>query len=106
MEVKNRRIGVKNWIFIWTLGMIGQLCWNIENYWFNTFVYTKISPNPTIVTIMVAISAIATTLATFIFGTISDRLGKRKPFITWGYILWGIFTIIFGLSEFASNNLM
>lgn len=106
MEVKNRRIGVKNWIFIWTLGMIGQLCWNIENYWFNTFVYTKISPNPTIVTIMVAISAIATTLATFIFGTISDRLGKRKPFITWGYILWGIFTIIFGLSEFASNNLI
>lgn len=57
METQKAKIGFKNWFFIWTLGMIGQLCWNIENYWFNTFVYAKISPNPTIITFMVAISA-------------------------------------------------
>lgn len=106
MEARKRKIGLKNWFFIWSLGMVGQLCWNIENYWFNTFVYAKIEPNPTIITLMVAISATMTTIATFVFGTISDRIGKRKPFIGWGYILWGIFTIIFGLSEFASNNIV
>ena len=99
MEARKRKLGLKNWFFIWSLGMVGQLCWNIENYWFNTFVYAKIEPNPTIITLMVAISATMTTIATFVFGTISDRIGKRKPFIGWGYILWGIFTIIFGLSR-------
>ena len=33
-------------------------------------------------------------------GTWSDRLGKRKPFIAIGYILWGLCTIGFGATEF------
>jgi len=94
------KIGVRNWIIIWVAGLAGQLCWNIENQWFNTFVYAKIAPNPTIITWMVAVSAIVSTLSTFISGTGSDRLGKRKPFIVWGYILWGAFTIVFGATEF------
>jgi MFS family permease len=36
-------------------------------------------------------------------GTLSDRIGKRKPFIYIGYILWGLFTILFGLTEFINN---
>jgi MFS family permease len=103
MAKNNKKLGFKNWAFIWLLGMAGQLCWNIENYWFNTFVYKEISPNPTILTVMVAVSAAATTIATFVMGTLSDRMGKRKPFIGWGYILWGIFTIVFGLSELVEN---
>lgn len=88
------------WLVVWGMGIAGQLCWNIENQWFNTFVYAKIGGDVNVVTIMVIVSAIVTTLSTFIFGTLSDRLGKRKRFISLGYIIWGITTIIFGLTEY------
>ena len=84
--------------------MAGQLCWNVENAWFNTFIYAKIAPNPDIISWMVGVSATVTTFATFLIGTMGDRRGKRKPFIAIGYILWGIFTITFGVSEFLPIN--
>lgn len=102
---KKPTLSIKNWILIWSLGMAGQLCWNIENQWFNTFVYAKIAPDQSIITWMVAISAIVTTISTFVFGTLSDRIGSRKPFVAYGYILWGIFTIIFGLTMYIPNSL-
>ncbi len=98
------KISKKNWALIWILGMAGQLCWNVENSWFSTFVYAKIAPNPAIISWMVGISATATTFATFLIGTMGDRKGKRKPFIAIGYILWGIFTIAFGILEFLPTN--
>ena len=94
------KISKRNWALIWILGMAGQLCWNVENAWFNAFVYAKIAPNPDIISWMVGTSATVTTFATFFIGTMGDRIGKRKPFIAVGYILWGAFTIIFGVSEF------
>ncbi|MBO4358227.1 MAG: MFS transporter [Erysipelotrichaceae bacterium] len=102
MKKNNSRL--RFWILVWGLGIIGQLCWNIENAWFNTFVYAKIAKDPTIISWMVAISAIATTISTFLFGTLSDRSGKRKPFMAFGYILWGIFTILFGTTEFITGG--
>ncbi len=94
------KISKRNWALIWILGMAGQLCWNVENAWFNAFVYAKIAPNPDIISWMVGTSATVTTFATFLIGTMGDRRGKRKPFIAVGYILWGAFTIVFGVSEF------
>lgn len=94
-----KRISRKNWILIWVLGLTGQICWNIENSWFNTFVYDKIAPDPAIVSWMVGVSAAVSTICTFSIGTWGDRLGKRKPFICIGYILWGVFTFIFGATE-------
>ena len=102
--MKNNKSKLRFWILVWGLGIIGQLCWNIENQWFNTFVYAKIAKDPTIISWMVAISAIATTISTFLFGTLSDRTGKRKPFLAFGYILWGIFTILFGTTEFITKT--
>lgn len=107
IQNKSNKISGKNWIIIWIAGLAGQLCWNIENQWFNDFVYDKIAPNPDIISWMVGLSAIATTFATFLFGTLSDRLGKRRIFISIGYVLWGVFTIIFGLTEFLpKSNIM
>ena len=103
MEKKRTR-DIRFWVLVWGLGLVGQLCWNIENQWFNTFVYAKIAKDPTIISWMVAISAIATTIATFLFGTLSDRKGKRKNFIGIGYILWGIFTILFGTTEWITGG--
>lgn len=88
------------WSLCWGLGLAGQLCWNMENQWFNTFVYEKIAKDPTIISWMVAISAIATAVSTFVTGTMVDRKGRRKYAVAIGYILWGIFTIVYGLTQF------
>ncbi len=92
------------WFAVWGMGLAGQLCWNIENQWFNTFVYAKISGNVNIVTWMVIVSALVTTVSTFFFGTMSDRRGKRRIFISAGYIIWGVTTIIFGLTEYTRQS--
>lgn len=100
----NTKISAKNWMLIWIVGLAGQLCWNVENQWFNTFIYAKIGPYVWIISWMTAVSSIVTTFSTFYFGTLSDRIGRRKPFICIGYVLWGVFTILFGVSEFLPKN--
>lgn len=104
MTQKTSTGGARFWALMWGLGLAGQLCWNIENQWFNTFVYSKIAKDSSIVTAMVITSALVTTFSTFFFGTASDRAGQRRKFISIGYILWGIFTIGFGLTEFISRG--
>ena len=91
------------WALIWGLGLIGQICWNMENQWFNTFVYAKIAKNPIIVSYMTAFSAVATTFSTFFFGTLSDRTGNRRIFVSLGYIIWGVFTILFGCTQYIMD---
>lgn len=100
-----QRSAFSMWLLVWGLGLAGQLCWNMENQWFNTFVYEKIGKDPSIITGMLICSAAATTFSTFFFGTWADRTGKRRVFISAGYILWGIFTILFGLTEFINKEL-
>lgn len=104
-KLQKKASGFKMWTLVWGLGLAGQICWNMENQWFNTFVYTKIGKDPSIITGMLICSALATTFATFFFGTWADRTGNRRKFISVGYILWGIFTICFGLTEFISKDL-
>lgn len=99
-----KKRGISFWFLVWGLGIAGQICWNMENQWFNTFVYAKIAKDPTIISWMVAISAIATTISAFLFGCVSDRKGKRKIFVAVGYILWGVFTIVFGMTQLITGG--
>ncbi len=101
---EKRSSGFIFWLLVWGLGLAGQICWNMENQWFNTFVYAKIGKDPSIITGMLIWSAAATTFSTFFFGTWADRTGRRRSFLSLGYILWGIFTIVFGLTEFISRE--
>lgn len=107
-EKKNKKMqgnmsSFRFWLIVWGMGLAGQLCWNMENQWFNTFVYAKIGQDVDIVTWMVILSAFVTTISTFVFGTMSDRMGSRKKFVSIGYIVWGIATIIFGLTEYVGS---
>jgi len=89
-------------------GLIGQIAWVIENMYFNTFLYNSVyagasqaAVNGAINVIdavnkMVAASAITAVVTTFIMGTLSDRVGTRKKFISIGYIVWGITVCVFG----------
>jgi Na+/melibiose symporter-like transporter len=93
------RINARAWAVMAILAITGQIAWAVENTWFNTFVYDTITPDPRPIAWMVAFSAITATLTTLFMGTLSDRTrskwGRRKPYILFGYILWGLSTILF-----------
>ncbi|MGE5375807.1 MAG: MFS transporter [Bacteroidota bacterium] len=93
------RITARTWFVMAALALTGQIAWAVENSWFNTFVYDTITPDPRPIAWMVAASAITATLTTILMGTLSDRTrsawGRRRPYILFGYILWGLSTILF-----------
>lgn len=98
---KNIKISnMKRWILVWSLGLMGQTAWNIESTWFSTYIYEKIDKTPTIITPMLYLGAFATTIAVFLFGTISDRTGKRRTLISVGFIIWGLLSIGFSFTQF------
>jgi MFS family permease len=92
-------ISSRSWFVLALLAITGQIAWAVENMWFNTFVYDELTPDPRPIAWMVAASAITATLTTLFMGTLSDRArtrwGRRRPFILFGYILWGLSTIAF-----------
>ncbi|MHA1792575.1 MAG: MFS transporter [Promethearchaeota archaeon] len=99
-----KKIGSSNVAAILMLGTTGQIAWAVENTWFNTFVYDKVTTDPNPIAWMVAISAITATLTTIMIGTWSDRKhgrwGKRKPFIVVGYIIWGLITAVYPMISY------
>ncbi|MCB1165962.1 MAG: MFS transporter [Leptospiraceae bacterium] len=91
-----RSIPGRIWLLFLVFGLIGQMAWTIENMYLNIYLYKTVTFDPEAIAIMVAASAIVATLATLTMGALSDRLGKRKVFIAYGYIAWGISIIGFG----------
>lgn len=107
LDKKKRVSNMKKWIIVWTIGLIGQVGWNIEGTWFNTFVYEKIDKTPSIITPMLIMSAFATTVSIFLFGTLTDRTGKRRTLVSSGFVVWGILIACFGITQFiAKSNLV
>ncbi|MBQ2848573.1 MAG: MFS transporter [Clostridia bacterium] len=102
------KLSKKNWFIITLFCFMGGIAWNTENMYFNTFITNEIYADvsqaairgsmeaTTAVARMVALSAVAAVLTTFIMGALSDKLKNRKMFISVGYILWGIVTAMFG----------
>ena len=88
--------GKQNWWILIVFGLIGQIAWSVENMYFNLFVFETISPNLDAVTLMVQLSGITATVTTLIAGTLSDKTGNRRRFISYGYLIWGITVALFG----------
>ena len=91
-------LGQRTWWAIVVVGLIGQVAWVVENMYLNLFVYDTITDDPMVIAVMVAVSAISATLAAFVIGAWSDRVGRRRVFITAGYVLWGLSTMLFGFA--------
>ena len=91
----NDLFGRKNWIILILFGLVGQLAWSVENMYFNLFVFETIAPDLDAVTLMVQLSGIVATAVTLLAGTLSDKLGNRRSFISIGYIVWGFTVILF-----------
>ena len=90
------RLGARKWAALILIGLFGQFAWTIENMYFNVFLYNTISTDPGYIASMVGWSAAAATVTTLLMGALSDRVGKRKVFISAGYLLWGLSTVAFG----------
>lgn len=86
----------KNWFLLLLFGTIGQIAWSVENMYFNLFVYEEVAKNLDTVTLMVQLSGIAATLVTLFAGTLSDKVGNRRSFISIGYAIWGVTVALFG----------
>lgn len=78
------------WITLVLFSLVGQIAWVVENMYFNVFIYNMFNASPSDISFMVGASAVAATLTTILIGALSDKVGKRKLFISAGYILWGV----------------
>jgi len=81
------------------MGFAGQVAWTVENQYFNIFLYNAVIPDPTYISYMVALSAIVATVTSILVGAYSDahttRWGRRKPYLLFGYPVWGVVTALF-----------
>lgn len=100
-KVKPTKLGGRLWSTIIIFGLFGQMAWIIENMYFPNFLQTQLTSDSTVSAIMVAAGAIVGTFSTIIGGAITDKVGKRKVFISFGYMMWGAVIIMFAL--FKSN---
>ncbi|MBO4893845.1 MAG: MFS transporter [Clostridia bacterium] len=92
---KSSKLG-KNLLFNLILfGFMGQVAWAVENNYFNTFLYNKIGGSPADIANMVAWSSVAAVVTTLVMGTLSDKLNRRKIFISLGYVFWGVTVMAF-----------
>ncbi len=104
MENDVRSDGLKKsvWAGLILLGLAGQLAWAVENQFFNTFMYNRITPDPRPISWMVSATALVATLASILMGTFSDRTrsrwGRRRPYLVLGYLAWGVFTALYPTS--------
>ncbi len=98
------KLSPRFWCVLAIFSLMGQVAWVVENMYFNVFIYKMFHASAADISNMVSASAIAATLTTVFMGALSDRLGKRKLFISAGYILWGIsiFSFVFLRTELIS----
>lgn len=90
-----KKLTKRFWIAMLLFGMMGQIAWVVENMYFNVFIYNMFNATANDISTMVMASAVMAALTTIIMGAISDKVGKRKAFMAYGYILWGISIISF-----------
>ncbi|MCR4880014.1 MAG: MFS transporter [Bacilli bacterium] len=96
------KLGARKWIAFLLAGFVGQLAWAIENNYLNLYVFHCTSEYG-FIPVMTALSAVAATITTLLMGALSDRVGKRKIFISLGYIIWGISIILFAFLDPKNN---
>lgn len=94
--MSNLKFEKRNWLILIIFGLIGQIAWSVENMYFNLFVFETIAPDLNAVTLMVQLSGIVATLTTLVAGVVSDKVGNRRRFMSFGYLIWGITVALFG----------
>jgi MFS family permease len=92
---KSNSLGGKVWFSFVLFGLVGQITWAVENSYFSTYIQQTITAESWATSATVIFSAIFAAAATILSGALMDRIGKRRPFVCYGYIIWGILTMAF-----------
>ena len=95
--MRKTKLSSRFWLALTLFSLVGQGAWVVENMYFNVFIYKMFHASAGDISLMVAASAVVATLTTVLMGALSDRLGRRKIFISLGYILWGLSLFAFSL---------
>lgn len=90
-------LGGKVWFSFILFGLVGQLTWAVENSYFSTYIQQTITAESWATSATVIFSAVFAATATILSGALMDRIGKRRPFVCYGYIIWGLLTMAFAL---------
>ncbi len=90
-------LGGRVWVSLLVFGFMGQIAWMVENVYFATYIQKNITAAGWATSATVAASAVAAALATLFSAAWSDRVGRRRAFVCWGYLLWGASTAAFAL---------
>ncbi len=110
--VRSTPLGPKIWFLAIFFGLIGQIAWIVENMYFATFAQDIFSNSGRadlsyiVTTLMVIFSAITATVTTIFAGGLCDKAGKRKPFIAYGYIFWGVTIMLFAVIPMKAEGAM
>lgn len=89
------KLGTKFWISMLVFGLMGQVAWVVENMYFNVFIYKMFNASAADISAMVMASAVTAAVTTIIMGAVSDKVGRRKAFMSVGYMIWGVSIISF-----------
>lgn len=111
MEKTKNKLSFRMWMVFILIGLAGQFAWAIENMYLNTYIAYLNFTAPAgegfdyslLIAITTAASAIIATITTLLMGGLTDKVGKRKLFISIGYIVWGLATASFGLCNVTGN---
>lgn len=93
MEKTNKKF----WLALIIFSLCGQIAWTIENMLFNVFIQEEFNATLNDIALMVSLSAVVATITTLLVGALSDKLGKRKIFICFGYLAWGLSILAFAM---------
>lgn len=108
--VKATKLGLRNWSSIILFGFVGQIAWVVENMYFATFAQDVFANSGRadmaylVTTLMVWLSAITATVTAIFAGSWCDKLGKRKPFVSIGYIAWGATIMLFAFIPMSASQ--
>lgn len=89
------KLGKRFWISMVVFGLMGQVAWVVENMYFNVFIYKMFHASASDISVMVMASAVMAALTTIVMGAVSDKVGRRKAFMSVGYMIWGLSIISF-----------
>ncbi len=106
MSDKNGQMSARIWIGIVLFIFMGSMAANLQGTLTSVFLDNTVFDQGSMgakitltdaVNIITSGSAVISCITAFIMGTLSEKLRNRKIFISAGYIIWGIMTILFGV---------
>ncbi|MBD3254129.1 MAG: MFS transporter [Candidatus Lokiarchaeota archaeon] len=93
--VESHKLSRRTAFTIYLISLAGNIAWAVENQFYNVYLYNEIAPVPLYVSLMVAITAVMSTVTAIVMGAVSDVKGKRRFYMIFGFIFWTFTTAMF-----------